>query len=119
MLGAAAGALLFSQVYALFGHGVRSIAMSLMFLYPLIGGTLVYFLLDALSPQVAGHKRFRLLANLYNSGIATACIGTLLQGVFDIAGTASSWTVLYKAVGWGMIASSAALFVWMLWNKRG
>jgi len=55
------------NIYALFGHGVRSDSMTWMFLYPLIGGTLVFLLAELLLPTEVMHADgFRLSFNLYN-----------------------------------------------------
>ncbi len=91
---------LFDQVYALFGHGVRSASMSMMFLYPLIGGALVFTLLWFFCPEAEYRRHSRLFFNLYNSGIAALMTGSLLKGVLDIAGTSSPYLIVYRLVGW-------------------
>ncbi|UWG96286.1 hypothetical protein LPY66_15460 [Dehalobacter sp. DCM] len=92
------------NIYALFGHGVRSADMSLMFLYPLIGGSLVYFLLNTFTPGIYRAQRFRLFFNLYNSGLAILTVGSLLQGILEIAGTESGYLTVYSVIGWGCTA---------------
>jgi hypothetical protein len=56
-----AAAVVFDQIYALFGHGVHSSAMSLMFMYPLLGGAFFYLLAGICSSSglAAGSLRRR------------------------------------------------------------
>ena len=89
----------FAQGYLLFGHGVRSAAMTWAFLYPLLGGALPFGLLWATHCGFAGHGRWRLGSNLYHAGLAALVTGSLLRGVFEIAGTGSPYLPLYTAVG--------------------
>ena len=58
-LALAALCVLVDRVYALFAHGIASVYMDFMFLYPLLGGVLVYGLLAWLAPAVACHWRWR------------------------------------------------------------
>jgi hypothetical protein len=95
-----------NSVYSLFGHGVSSPHMTYMFLYPLIGGTVTFSLLHVFYSKVINHSYFRLSYNLYNSGIATLIIGSMLNGVFEIAGTASLYTKAYYAIAFIFILVS-------------
>jgi hypothetical protein len=91
-----------AQVYALFGHGLRSAYMDYMFLYPLVGGAIVF-----LFPR--GKKNSRLGYNLYNSGLAALTAGALLRGIVEIAGTGSPWIACFTAVGGLLTAAGTAL----------
>ena len=97
-----------TNVYALFGHGVRSAAMDFMFLYPLLGGSLVFFAIASLPAALAKKiaRRSRLGYNLYNSGIASLTSAAMLTGVMEIAGTGSRWIQLIKALGIALLAAS-------------
>lgn len=99
------------NIYALFGHGVRSAFMTWMFLYPLIGGTLLFLMMELLIPEISKAKGYRLFRNTYNSGIATLTVGSFLQGVFEIAGTNSTYTILFYVIGGGFIAAGLILFL--------
>lgn len=110
-------AIAIDNIYALFGHGVSSAAMSWMFLYPFVGGTLVYTLVALLAPAVSRAEGFRLSANIYNSGIATLTIGSFLKGILDIAGTASSYTIVFYAAG--VIFTIAGLVIFLIRPLRG
>ena len=111
-------AIVVDNIYALFGHGVRSDSMSWMFLYPLIGGTLVFLMAELLLPTEVMHADgFRLSCNLYNSGIAALTTGSLLKGILEIAGTASPYTVFFFAAGIPFLLIGSIIFaIWPLQN---
>ena len=98
-LGVSAFCLLFGFVYSLFGHGVQSAYLSLLFLYPLAGGAAVFALLWRFGPPTAQIPQYRLFYNAYNSGIAALSLASALQGVFDVAGTSSPYTVFFWITG--------------------
>lgn len=97
--------------YGLFSHGVRSAAMTWMFLYPLIGGTMIFALLDAALPRQRRIPCFRLCFNLHNSGIAAMTAAAFLQGIVEIAGTASPYTAGLYGAGWAFSGAGVALFL--------
>lgn len=109
-------AVVVDNVYALFGHGVRSASMSLMFLYLLLGGALGYFLLWLIAPGVYLNKWYRLGYNLYNSGIATLTVGGFYKGILDIAGTESDYTQMFSILGWGMTAAGFVVLIVSVMN---
>jgi hypothetical protein len=104
-----------NNIYALFGHGVHSAAMTWMFLYPLIGGGLGYFLIERLAPGIVKAKGYRLFYNLYNSGIATLTVGSFLQGILEIAGTSSPYTIGFYVVG---LLFAVAGLVLLIYNTQ-
>ena len=79
-------------IYTLFGHGVSSVYMSLMFLVPLIGGMLVFAVLKYLFKI---HQMDRMMYNLYNSAIAALTAGICLKGIYQIAGSDSRNYLLF------------------------
>ena len=99
------------NIYAIFGHGVRSASMSWMFLYPLLGGALVYFFIERLAPKTGRATGYRLFRNVYNSGIAILTVDSFLKGILDIAGTTSPYTVVFHIAGWIFLASGVLLFL--------
>lgn len=105
-------AFIVNKVYALFGHGVSSDAMTWMFLYPLIGGALWFFLIVVAFPRIRKIYGYRLFFNLYNSGIAALTVGSFLQGVVEIAGTNSPYIVQYFRVGW--LCATLSLIVFLI-----
>lgn len=105
-------AFIITKVYGWFGHGVTSPVMTWMFLYPLLGGALVYYVLHLLLPQLDQAKEFRTVSNLYNSAIATLTVGSFLQGIVEIAGTSSTYIRSFQVVGAGFILSSLILLLW-------
>lgn len=106
------------KMYDLFGHGVDSPYMTWMFLYPLLGGTLLYFLINFFAPAVVKFSGYRLFLNIYNSGIATLTFGSFLKGVFEIAGTNSDYIVLYDTVGWIFAAAGLVLLAPLIINRK-
>ncbi len=103
----AAFCILLTNVYALFGHGVRSPAMDWMFLYPL-AGAVIAFVLGLSCPQVAVARSWPAAKNLFSAGCAVLAMGALLRGILDIAGTASGYLVFYAVAGWLCVCGALA-----------
>ena len=108
-LGFSLFAVLFTNIYAVFGHGVRSRYMDLMFLAPL-AASLVFLLLFLLHPNVCGIRGYRLFLNTFCSGVATLTAGLLLRGVISIAGSSSFYVPWFIYIG----AAASAVGVVML-----
>jgi hypothetical protein len=102
-------AVLVDNIYALFGHGVRSAAMTWMFLYPLLGGALFYFFIGIIIPGISHAAGYRLFYNVYNSGIAILTVGSFLKGILDIAGTSSPYILLFYMTACLFIAAGLTL----------
>ncbi len=105
---------IFDRVYAQFGHGVISDTMDWMFLYPLIGGALPFLVFWW---KQVNTEQYRLLYNAYNSGIAALTIGSALFGVFEIAGTSSTYTIAFFILGWTLCAAGLFGFAFT-WLRR-
>jgi hypothetical protein len=90
----------FNWIYGRYSHGVHSDSMTLMFAYPLFGGAVVYLLIGIL-PKAWFPERFS--ANVYNSGIATLTLGSLLKGIFEIAWTSSPYQPVFMIIGIAMV----------------
>ena len=116
-----------ANVYALFGHGVRSDSMDFMFLYPLLGGSLGFLFVALLRPFLLqtrhlffykrgerGESRLqirrcsRISYNLYNSGIASLTSAAMLTGIMEIAGTGSKLIQYIRAFGITLLAAAIA-----------
>jgi hypothetical protein len=106
------------NIYAIFGHGVRSAAMTWMFLYPLIGGTLFYLLIELLLPWINRFTGYRVFFNIYNSGTATLTTGSFLKGILDIAGTSSPYVAVYYIAGWVFIVSGLIVLTVLAVNYK-
>lgn len=111
-------AIVVNKVYAIFGHGVSSAAMTWMFLYPLIGGSLFYFLIYAFSSKIIKFAGYRLFFNIYNSGIATLTFGSFLKGVMEIAGADSPYLAYFYEVGGLFIAAALILMIVIAFNQK-
>jgi hypothetical protein len=89
-----------------------------MFLYPLLGGALFYFLLERLKPDMTRFAPFRFGYNSYNSGIATLTVGSFLKGILEIAGTDSPYLVFFTIIGWLFIAVGVIVFVLLSVSRK-
>ncbi len=117
-LGAAGLCILFDKVYALYGHEVGSPSMTLMFLYPLLGGALPFLILWVSAPPSTDRRGFRTAYNLYNSGIALLTVRSMLVGVFEIAGTSSDAMIFFLLCAVLFLAAGAAAFIMQI-RKEG
>ncbi|MDR0897570.1 MAG: hypothetical protein LBN04_06910 [Oscillospiraceae bacterium] len=98
-LAVAALAFVVQAVYARFGHGVRSAAMTTMGLYPLLGGALPFALLAYCLKDLAARQGFRPFVNLWSAAVATLTASAFLRGVLEVAGTASPYPPYLLALG--------------------
>jgi predicted permease len=97
----------FGLVYTANGRGVSSIYMTSMFLFPLTGGSAAYLAIGMISKaRMPG----RMVTNVYNSGIATLTIWSMLHGIFDIAGTSSTYEPVFLIAGALMVFAGAACY---------
>lgn len=101
---------IFNAVYSLFSHGVSADAMTYLYLIPLLGGSLPFLLLRFLLPQAEASLHYRFFYNCYHSGIALLTTASMLLGIFEIAGTSSSYLSLFYVLGGVMIVISLAGF---------
>lgn len=82
-----------NYAYSLFGHGVSSPFMSYAFIFSLVLGFVGFILLGWLDLDN------RVAFNLYNAGIATLTVGSILRGIIDIAGADTTYPVFYFFTG--------------------
>jgi hypothetical protein len=92
--------------------------MTWMFLYPLIGGGILYLLLAILLPELNRFAGYRLFYNIYNSGIALLTTGSLLKGIMEIAGTGSVYLKFYYTLGYIMIGAGILLMFVLAANYK-
>ncbi len=85
--------------------------MSLMYLYPLAGGMLPFMILGLLVPQAGRIGAYRPAANLYHSGLAALTVGSLLNGIMEIAGTSSFYLPVFKICGWALLIAGLLIFM--------
>jgi hypothetical protein len=108
-LGGTGFCIVVTNVYALFGHGVRSWAMDLMFLSPLLLGAFVFFCIGHFALGAQTRPGWRGFYNLYNAGVATVTVGLLFAGILEIAGTGSELTIWFFIAGVMLIACGLAI----------
>lgn len=84
--------ILFGYIYELFSHEVYSNYMIYSFIFPLVLGQFPSMLVAF---SIIKRKPCRISLNLYNAGIATLTIYSILKGVLEIYGTTNSLIVWY------------------------
>jgi hypothetical protein len=94
----------FNYIYSLFGHGVSSPFMSYAFVFSLVLGVVGFTVFGRLNLDN------RIAYNLYNAGIATLTVGSILQGIIDIAGADTTYPVWYFLVGTVFVAIGGLVF---------
>lgn len=110
-------AIVIDKVYGIFGHGVESASMTWMFLYPLLGGALFYFIIQRFIPQITKFSGCRVFLNIHNSAIVTLTLASLLKGIFEIAGTNSPYLVYYYITGATFITAGLIIMIILVTNK--
>jgi hypothetical protein len=102
----------FNYIYSLFSHGVSSPFMSYAFVFSLVLGVVGFAVIGRLDLDN------RIAFNLYNAGIATLTVGSILRGIIDIAGADTTYPVYYFSVGTVFIAIGALgyLYQWTQTN---
>lgn len=101
--------IIFNYIYSIFGHGIKSIYMMYSFIIPLILGVVVFLILYKINLYN------RISFNLYNAGIATLIIGSILKGIFSIAGTDINYYIYYFITGIILIIIS---IIYIFTNKK-
>ena len=96
--------IVFNYIYSLFGHGVSSPFMSYAFVFSLVLGVVGFSVFDRLN------LNNRIAFNLYNAGIATLTVGSVLRGVIDIAGADTTYPVYYFIVGAIFVAIGGLMY---------
>lgn len=98
---------LFGAVYEYFSHEVYTYYMIYAFIFPLVCGTFMLFtllLIDCKLPD-------RLSLNIYNAGVATLTVGSILEGVLEIYGTSNPLLRMYGYVGAALTGLGALLYL--------
>jgi len=111
-------AIAINLIYGFFSHGVHSAAMTGMFLYPLLGGALGYFLIARYTASITRFVVYRIGYNSYNSGLAALTMGSFLKGILEIAGTNSPYCLIFTIIGWLAIALGLAVFAFLTVKKH-
>jgi hypothetical protein len=104
---------LFGAVYELFSHEVYSFYMIYAFVFPLVGGVLLFLLMGMGKLFINSSA---VSCNLYHAGIATLTIGSILTGIVEIYGTTNTLIRIYWMAGTFMILGS--LLLCMAQKKR-
>lgn len=97
----------FGAIYELFSHEVYSYFMLYAFLFPLIGGTLPFFVLACSRVRLPD----AIACKLYHAGIAALTVGSLFTGVLEIYGTTNRLTAVYWIVGAGLVVCGVGKYL--------
>ena len=92
-LGITVFCMLFAFIYECFSFGVYSPSMIFLFAWPLLLGALPCIVLQ------------RDMGRLWNDGVLLLSAGSLLNGIFEIYGTASTLTIWFYALGFVCLAA--------------
>lgn len=95
-------------VYNIFSHGVYSNYMTFLFAWPLLLG-LVPSILIAFIPAL--REPSHLTKAIYHAGLASVTVSSLLRGIFDIAGTASSYQMPLMYFGIALLVAGAISYI--------
>jgi len=105
---------LFGGIYEAFGHGVWSFHMVYAFAFPL-GLGLLPFMTTAQKPNFKYPSYIAI--SCYHTAIATATVGSIMQGVLDIYGTTNDLMLVYVFASGALFIASAVLYAIQL-NKK-
>ncbi|MCH4015017.1 MAG: hypothetical protein LKE64_11940 [Solobacterium sp.] len=95
--------LVFSIIYEHFSFGVISYAMVFLSAYPFVLGFL---------PSLFVRLRSRPdLPRFYHDGVLCMTFGSLLQGIFEIYGTSSFYTVWFYYIGAAALVISLIFYI--------
>lgn len=108
--------ILFGAVYEVFSHGVYSYFMIYAFAFPLVGGTLPFTVIQRLHKAKFPTDRALFL---YNAGIATLTVGSIIRGVLDIYGTTNSLTSYYWFIGIALVLTGIISYIAQIFSQNG
>lgn len=116
---------LFAAVYEVFSFGVYSYFMIFALVIPLLGCSLPYSIILFKNKGIPSAAALR----LWNSGIATLTVGSIIQGVIEIYGTTNQLVIIYGIAGavfciigiiaWIKNSASPAVSQWFPLNRLG
>ena len=98
---------LFAAIYETFSFGVYSYFMIFAFVVPLLWCSLPYSIIVFINKKIPESLSLR----LWNSGIATLTVGSLVQGVIEIYGTTNQFVIIYGIVG--AVFCISGFIVWL------
>lgn len=103
--------LIFGLIYEHFSFGVKSNYMLFAFLIPLILGILINIFIYFIKIEPTN-----ITYSLYNNGVITLTIGSIINGIIDIYGTTNSLIYIYLYVGIIFIIISLILYLIRCFN---
>ena len=103
---------LFAGVYEAFSFGVYSYFMLFAFGFPLLCCSLPYSIIIFKNKNIPASLALR----LWNSGIATFTVGSIIQGIIEIYGTTNHFIIIYAITG--VIFCISGLSAWFISVKQ-
>lgn len=107
--------LIFSVIYSIFSHGVKSPYMTWLALIPAVLGAFPALVFRVVKKVP---RPGRIAVNLYNSGVAAVTVSSLLRGIFEIAGTGSEYQVILMYIGLGFLILGILTYIMIPRVKR-
>lgn len=105
---------LFGAIYEHFSHEVYSYYMIYAFTYPLLMGVLPFLLVYKYEKiPMPG----RISENVYNAGVGTLTVGSIVKGVLVIYGTGNTLVRNYLIVGIVMILMGVSMYLLKCFRK--
>lgn len=87
-------------IYGQFSHGVSSIHMTFLFVYPLFLGVCAALLCMVVLQRKSVHF---FATHFYHTGVVALMLSSTLKGIFEIAGTSSVYQSILTVLGILMI----------------
>lgn len=110
-LAAAAACALFGGIYEIFSHGVYSCYMLCAFVFPLLLGSCPFYVMERTG------RAFPCTAveDFVHGGVAALTVGSIMQGVLEIYGTANPLTAGFWIAGAALTV--AGWLMTLLWRQ--
>ena len=106
----------FGAIYEIFSHGVYSYYMIYAFMFPLVGGAFIFYIISNAKNPVYPSS---ITGNMYHSGIATLTVGSIFNGILKIYGTTNRLTTIYWIVGIIMIVTGIICYAIEMYESKG
>ncbi len=107
-----------AQIYAIFSHGVRSTAMTWMFVPTLVMGISYIVLKSKFYTRMRKHRYTPSFRYFYVLATALLTNGMFIQGVLEIAGSESRFLFIYYGLSLLLYSISFLLLILIFLNKH-
>ena len=104
--------MLFGAIYEVYSHGVYSYYMMYAFVVPFVMGVIPYLFIGLFAKILPSE----LSKNLWNYGIVTLSLGSVMRGVLDIYGT-DNFTVYPFLAGVPLAVAGLVAYIFKIAKK--